>query len=69
MRGEMTILEQVIADFLRMKADCATELQVGQSCLAEIEYGFDADPKEVRDLFRSPKRTACRGFRTVHGRS
>lgn len=69
MRSEVAILKQVVADFLRMKTDSATELQVGQSCFAEIEDGFDADPKKVSYLFRRPKCIACRGLRMVHGRS
>jgi hypothetical protein len=69
MRGEMTILEQVSAYFLRVEADGTAELQVGQARLAEIENGFDADPKEIGNLIRCPKRIACRGFRRVHGRS
>lgn len=69
MRGEMTILEQVGAYFLRLEADGTAELQVGQARLAEIENGFDADPKEIGNLIRCPKRIACRGFRRVSGRS
>lgn len=65
----MTILEQVSAYFLRVEADGTAELQVGQSRLAEIENGFDADPKKIGNLIRCPKRIACRGFRMVHGRS
>jgi hypothetical protein len=65
----MTILEQVSAYFLRVEADGTAELQVGQARLAEIENGFDADPKEIGNLIRCPKRIACRGFRRVHGRS
>ena len=64
----MTILEQVSAYFLRVEADGAAELQVGQARLAEIENGFDADPKKACDFFRCPKRITC-GFRRVHGRS
>ena len=69
MRGEMTVLEQVSAYFLRVEADGTAELQVGQARLAEIENGFDADPKEIGNLIRCPKRIACRGFRWVRGRS
>jgi hypothetical protein len=65
----MAILEQVSAYFLRVEADGAAELQVGQARLAEIENGFDADPKEIGNLIRCPKRIACRGFRRVRGRS
>ena len=69
MRGEVTIFKQVIADFLWIEADGSAELQVGQAHLAEIENGFDADPKEIGNLIRCPKRIACRGFRRVRGRS
>jgi hypothetical protein len=65
----MTILEEVSAYFLRLEADGTAELQVGQPHLAEIENGFDADPKEIGNLIRCPKRIARRGFRRVHGRS
>jgi hypothetical protein len=65
----MTILEQVRANFLRLESDGTAELQVGQAHLAEIENGFDADPKEIGNLIRCPKRIACRGFGRVHGRS
>ena len=65
----MTIFEQVSAYFLRLEADGTAELQVGQAHLAEIENGFDADPKEIGNLIRCPKRIACRGFRWVRGRS
>ena len=69
MRGEMSVLEQESAYFLRLEADGTAELQVGQAHLAEIENGFDADPKEIGNLNRRPKRIACRGFRRVSGRS
>jgi hypothetical protein len=69
MRGEMTILEQVSAYFLPVEADGTAELQIGQARLAEIENGFDADPKKIGNLIRCQKRIACRGFRRVRGRS
>ena len=65
----MSVLEQVSAYFLRLEADGTAELQVGQARLAEIENSFDADPKEIGNLIRCPKRMACRGFRRVHLRS
>ena len=65
----MAILKQVSAYFLRLEADGTADLKVGQAHLAEIENGFDADPKEIGNLIRCPKRIACRGFRRVHGRS
>jgi hypothetical protein len=65
----MTILEQVSAYFLRVEADGTAKLQVGQARLAEIENGFDADPKKIGNLIHCPKCIACRGFRRVHGRS
>jgi hypothetical protein len=65
----MTILEQVISDFMRMETDGPAELQVRQSGLAEIKNGFDADPKKSSNLFRRPKCIASRGFRMVHGQS
>ena len=42
------------AYFLRLEADGTAELQVGQAHLAEIENGFDADPKEIGNLIRCP---------------
>jgi hypothetical protein len=69
MRREVTILEQVSAYFLRLEADGTAQLQVRQAHLAEIENGFDADPKKIGNLIRCPKRIACWGFRSVPGRS
>ena len=55
MRRQAAIIGEVISDFLRDKADGPAQLDIGQSFLAQVEDGLEADVKELGHLMGRPQ--------------
>ena len=54
MRRQAATVDEVIIDFLRHEADGPAQLDVGESFLAKIEYGFETNVEMLGDLLGGP---------------